>query len=57
VVDRNSLPRDIKAARSLRDDLDEAAIDAVKKWKLIPGSKDGTSVATMVNVEPTFHLY
>ena len=56
VVDRDGLPRDIIVARSLRPDLDKAAVDAVKKWKFAPATKDGQPVAVRVNVEVSFRL-
>jgi TonB family protein len=57
VVGSNGLPREVKVARSLSLDLDEAAIDAVKKWKFAPATKDGKPVASQINVEVSFHLY
>ena len=36
--------------------LDQRAIDAVKKWKFLPGKKDGASVATLVVVSVNFTL-
>lgn len=57
VVGPDGSPRDIGVARVLSPDFDEAAIDAVKKWKFSPGTKDGEPVATKINVEVTFRLY
>ena len=56
VVDKEGLPRDIKVVRSLRSDLDLAAVDAVKKWKFAPATKDGKPVPVQVNVEVSFRL-
>ncbi len=36
--------------------LDEKAIEAVKKWRFEPGTKDGKPVAVVANVEVNFHL-
>jgi TonB family protein len=36
--------------------LDQKAIDAVKKWKFVPGKKDGKAVATYVSVLVNFSL-
>ncbi len=57
VVGADGKPRDIRVARTLGLGLDEKAIEAVKTWRFEPGKKDGKPVATMVNVEVTFHLY
>jgi TonB family protein len=57
VVGPDGKPRDIRVARTLGLGLDEKAIEAVKTWRFEPGMKDGKPVATMVNVEVTFHLY
>jgi protein TonB len=56
VVGAGGLPRNIKIAHSLSPELDEAAIDAVKKWKFDPATKDGNPVAVQINVEVTFRL-
>jgi TonB family protein len=57
VVDEQGRARDIRVARSLGMGLDEKAIEAVKKWKFAPGTKDGIPVPVQVNVEVNFRLY
>jgi TonB family protein len=57
VVDPQGQARNIRVARSLGMGLDEKAIEAVKKWRFDPGTKDGTPVAVQVNVEVNFRLY
>jgi TonB family protein len=42
--------------QSLGYGLDQRAIDAVKKWKFLPGKKDGKAVATYVSVLVNFSL-
>jgi TonB family protein len=56
VVGSDGLPRDVKVTRSLSADLDESAINTVKKWKFAPGTKDGEPVAVQIVVEISFHL-
>lgn len=56
VVGTDGVPRDIKVTRSLTPDLDEAALDAVRKWKFSPGTKDGEAVAVLINAEISFSL-
>jgi periplasmic protein TonB len=57
IVDEQGRPRNIRVTRSLGMGLDEKAIDAVKNWKFVPGTKDGLPVAVQVNVEIIFRLY
>ena len=57
VVGSDGLPRDIKVSRALSPEFDEAAVDAVKKWKFSPSTKDGKPVAVQISVEVAFRLY
>ncbi|MBO0910986.1 MAG: energy transducer TonB [Acidobacteria bacterium] len=57
VVDEQGRAKDIRVARSLGMGLDEKAVEAVKKWKFAPGTRDGTPVSTEVSVEVSFRLY
>lgn len=57
IVDEQGRPRSIRVVRSLGMGLDDKAIDAVKKWKFVPGTKDGLPVAVQVNVAVSFRLY
>ena len=56
VVGADGLPRNIKVTRSLSLDLDQAAVDAVKRWRFAPGTKDGEPVAVEINVEISFRM-
>ena|SRR5271157_4609705 len=56
IVGSDGLPRDIKIARSLSPALDAAAVNAVKKWRFAPATKDGKPVAVQINVEINFRL-
>jgi protein TonB len=57
VVNSAGLPDDIKVLRTLSPEFDEAALDAVKKWRFSPGTRDGKPVAMQIKVEVNFHLY
>jgi protein TonB len=46
--------RDVR--KSLGYGLDQKAIETVKKWKFLPGKKDGVPVATLVSVTVNFSL-
>ncbi len=56
IVGPDGLPRDIEVSRALSPEFDQAAIDAVQKWKFSPATKGGIPVATRVTVEVSFHL-
>jgi TonB family protein len=47
---------DPHAVSSTNEAFEQAAIDAVKKWKYKPGLKDGKPVSTKVQVTLTFSL-
>ena len=57
VVGTDGLPREIRVSRSLAYGLDEKAIEAVRKWRFKPATKDGKPVAVEVSVQVNFHLY
>ncbi|MGZ4733362.1 MAG: energy transducer TonB [Terriglobales bacterium] len=57
VVDPDGLPRDIKVSRTLSPAFDKAAIDAVKKWKFTPATRDSKPIAVEIDVEVAFKLY
>ncbi len=56
VVGSDGSPRDIKVKRPFSPELDESAINTVKKWKFAPGTKDGEPVAVQIVVEISFRL-
>jgi protein TonB len=56
IVDSEGNVRDPYIVRSSNPGFDQAAIDAVLKWKFRPGKKGGANVATRVNQPLTFSL-
>ena len=56
VVRENGVPDTFTVIRSLDDELDQKAIEALQQWRFKPGTLDGQPVAVSVNVELTFTL-
>jgi TonB family protein len=56
VVDETGRATQFKVVRPLGMGLDEKAIEAVQKWRFVPGKKDGHAVAVMATVEVNFRL-
>lgn len=56
VIDEKGLPTNFKVVRPLGLGLDEKAIEAVQKWRFLPGKKDGHPVAVLATVEVNFRL-
>src|SRR5260370_16796469 len=56
IVTPNGLPEDIKVAKSLGPELDKKAIEAVRKCKFAPATKDGKPVPLRIKVSLTFAL-
>ena len=59
VVLENGTVGDVRITKSLDrpSGLDDAAIEAAKKWKFLPGMKDGKPVATRVGLVLEFRLH
>ncbi len=52
----DGIAHNIRVVRSLGLGLDENAIDAVKKWRFSPGTKDGEPVRVGARIEVKFRL-
>jgi periplasmic protein TonB len=57
IVDQTGHPHDIRVSRSVGMGLDQKAIEAVRRWRFEPATKDGQPVAVQINVEVNFRLY
>ena len=56
VVDANGRVQDVRVLRSLRQDLDQAAVDTFRQWRFEPARKDGQPMAAQITVTMTFNL-
>jgi TonB family protein len=56
-VSPDGTTKDIQMVKHLRSDLDANAVDAVRRWKFEPATKDGKPVAVSVNIDVAFRLY
>ncbi len=50
VVNKEGLPQDIRVVRGLGLGLDEAAVEAVGKWRFNPATRDGEPIAVRATV-------
>ena len=55
-IDHQGIPQNIQIKRSLDPSLDQAAIDAVRKWRFLPAIKDGQPASMWITVEVYFRL-
>ena len=55
-IDPEGNPQNIQIKRSLEPSLDQAAIDAVRKWRFLPATKDGQPVSMWITVEVNFTM-
>ena len=56
VIDKNGTVRDVKVLKPLPFGLDQAAADAVKRWRFKPGTLNGQPVDVIFNLTVTFKL-
>jgi len=58
IVDTDGLPQNVRVARSSEfDELDQAAVEAVKQYRFKPAKKDGQAVNVDLYIEVNFQLY
>lgn len=56
-VGTDGLPRDLRLVCSSATDLNENAMEAVKRWKFAPGTRGGKPIIVQIEVEVQFHVY
>lgn len=44
-------PENVRVVKSLREDYDQSAVDAVRQWKFTPAMKDGVPVETDMHIQ------
>lgn len=57
VIDTSGVPGDILVIRPLNAGLTAQAIEAVRRWRFVPGKKDGQPVAVPATIEVNFRLH
>ncbi|HEX8892265.1 MAG TPA: energy transducer TonB [Terriglobales bacterium] len=55
-INKNGQIDEVKIIQRLDPDLDQAAVDAVKRWRFAPAEKDGAAVPSQAQVEMSFRL-
>ncbi|HWB98398.1 MAG TPA: energy transducer TonB [Bryobacteraceae bacterium] len=55
-IGRDGRAHQVRVIRGLGLGLDEKAMEAVRKWRFLPGEKDGVPVVTPATIEVTFRL-
>jgi len=56
VIDETGTVTSCKVAKSTRDEFNDAAVEAVQKWKFKPAQKDGAPVKIKVTVPIRFSI-
>jgi periplasmic protein TonB len=51
VVGEDGRPRGIEVLKGVSPELDQAALDGVKRWRFTPARKEGKPVAVKLNIE------
>jgi len=55
VVSSKGLPKSPHVVKSLDEELDQSAIDAVKQFRFAPAQKDGKAIAVRISLQIHFH--
>ena len=55
VITSGGVPTALRIVKGLAEEVDRAAIEAVKQWRFEPARKDRKPVAVRVTIEVVFH--
>ena len=55
IITAHGEPTTLRVVKSLAEEVDKAALDAVKQWRFEPAKKDRKPVAVRVTIEVAFH--
>ena len=56
IVDKEGIPRGVRAVQSSRKEFEAAAVAAVEKWRFVPGTVDGKPIETLMVVPVVFAI-
>ena len=56
IVDDNGRVQNVRVTRSVREDLDDAAVATLKTWRFEPARKDGQAVPAQLTITMTFNV-
>jgi periplasmic protein TonB len=56
-VPADGIPTNVKIAKGVRPDVDNAVVDAVQKWRFEPATRDGKPVEATITVQVDFHTH
>jgi TonB family protein len=57
IVDAHGNPQNVHVIRTLGMGLDEKALEAVRRYRFKPGTKDGKPVSVLISVAVDFRLF
>jgi TonB family protein len=57
VINKQGIPERIQVVRAIGIGLDDAAVEAVQKWRFSPAMRNGEPVAVVVSIEVAFRLF
>lgn len=53
-IQTDGVPKDVRVAKRVREDIDDSALDAVRQWRFRPAMRDGKPIEVRVTVEVSF---
>ena len=56
-VPPDGVPKDVRVVKGIRSDIDQKAVEAVRKWRFAPATEDGKPISVSVSVHVTFNVF